>query len=223
MLQKLVPLPSATSPAYTRRPSTLLSLTPRSHPPSTSLSSQGLGLHTTNDKPQTSNELSVPETGIGGGFSTKNSSLHFQEKFNSLLIRLTKIGAAPSLYERDLTTAVPSLEHLDDEIINEYLEFLVHYTKARSQRDMPNTCKKIAMIGSTDVIPHNFLKGIASFSTIFVPIKVRHQCPTDVPPHWLLAVLYPRTLEQTQGRAEIYDSHENWIKNVMTANNVLQF
>lgn len=114
------------------------------------------------------------ETGIGGGFSTKNSSLPFQNRFNRLLIRLTKIGAAPSLYGRDLTTTVPSLEHLDDEIINEYLKLLVHYTNARSQRDMPNICKKIAMMGSTDVIPHNFLKGLATFSTIFVPIKVRH-------------------------------------------------
>ena len=210
MLQKLVPPPSATPPAYTLRPSTLLTLTPRPHPPST---------HTTNDNPQTS----VIETGIGGGSSTKNSSLPFQKRFNSLLIRLTKIGAAPSLSGRDPITTVPSLEHLDDEIINEYLKFLVHYTNARTQRDKPNTCKQIAMIGSTDVILHNFLKGLATFSKIFVPIKVRHQCPTDVPPQWVLAVLYPPTLEQTQGRAEIYDSHEHWIKNVMTASNVLQF
>lgn len=118
---------------------------------------------------------------------------------------------------RDFRTLVPRAGHLGDNIINEYLNCLTHYTNSRRESDILNTisCTNTAMIGTTDGIPAGLLKRLATFSTIYVPIKV---CT-----HWTLAVLYPCSLGPAQGRAELYDSHKHWTSNGMTASNVLQF
>lgn len=176
-----------------------------------------------NGDPQTSLELPVLETGVGMKFCTVpfwRPKASFQESLTSSLvcgkddIKMDK--AAGFLYRRDLSTLVPHVEHLGDNIIKEYLKCLAQYTNARRESDMPSSCNKIAMIGSADDIPPGLLLNILpGYSTIYVPIKVRK--------HWLLAVLYPGSLGRAKGRVEGYDSHKNWTSNVMTASNMLQF
>ena len=117
--------------------------------------------------------------------------------------------ASGFLYRRDLITLVPHMEHLSDNIINEHLNCLTHYTNNRRGNN------SITMIGSTDYIPRGLLKRLAKFSTIFVPIKVRT--------HWLLAVLYPGSLGRAKGWVEVCDSHLNWTQNDLTTSNILQF
>ncbi|KFY99056.1 hypothetical protein V498_01030 [Pseudogymnoascus sp. VKM F-4517 (FW-2822)] len=139
----------------------------------------------------------------------------FQERITILLVNGIDDSEIPTpaavIYRRDLRTLVPHVGHLSDMIINEYLKCLAQYANARRESDIPDSCNKIAMIGSTDPIPPGFLKSLAAFSAIYVPIKRNT--------HWILAVLYPGSLGQ-RGRSEVYDSHQHWASNIMTAGSV---
>lgn len=139
----------------------------------------------------------------------------FQERITNLLVNGIDDSEIPTpagvINRRDLRTLVPHVGHLSDMIINEYLKCLAQYANARRESDIPDSCNKIAMIGSTDPIPPGLLKSLAAFSAIYVPIKLNT--------HWILAVLYPGSLGQ-RGRSEVYDSHQNWASNIMTAGSV---
>ncbi|KFY96884.1 hypothetical protein V498_02395 [Pseudogymnoascus sp. VKM F-4517 (FW-2822)] len=101
-----------------------------------------------------------------------------------------------------------------DAIINKYLKCLTEYTNARRESDIPDSCTKIAMIGSMDPIQPGLLKTLAAFSAIYIPIKLNT--------HWILAVLYPGPFGE-QGRSEVYDSHKHWTIKMMTTDNVFHF
>ncbi|KFY95106.1 hypothetical protein V500_02949 [Pseudogymnoascus sp. VKM F-4518 (FW-2643)] len=177
--------------------------TPQTHILQTSMSSNSMGHHTMNSHLQT--RLWSP-------------SLNFRERITDLLLNGEDdtVLSTPTMiiYHRDLRTLVPDVGYLSEKIINEYLKFLAQYTNARRESDLPGSCNKIAMIGSTDPIPDGLLKRLDTFSAIYVPIKVET--------HWILAVLYPGPLGQ-RGRAEVYDSHQHWTRNIMTTSNVFEF
>ncbi|KFY66645.1 hypothetical protein V496_01954 [Pseudogymnoascus sp. VKM F-4515 (FW-2607)] len=202
-------------------PTELASLTharrPFAHPISTSLSNHALRHGRINVDPKTSLQLAALKTATSSP-SRKLRAL-FQTSFQTNLIsalvyerdniETTTTRGPGFLYRQDLITLVPYAQDLGDRIINEYLNWLTHYTNNQRGND------SITMIGSTDHIPRDLLKRLAGFSTIYVPIKVHT--------HWLLVVLYPVSLEGVKGRVKVYDSHPNWIKKAITATHVLQF
>ncbi|KFY26574.1 hypothetical protein V493_04005, partial [Pseudogymnoascus sp. VKM F-4281 (FW-2241)] len=202
--------------------SALPSLTPQTHLLRTIISNNYLGQYATNGSLQTPvRELTVSEVGTRKHVCTGpfwRPSPSFQERITNLLVNGIDDTEIPTpagiIYRRDLRTLVPHVGNLNDMIINEYLKYLAQYTNARRESDIPDSCNKIAMIGSMDPIPPGLLKCLNAFSAIYLPIK------WDT--HWILAVLYPGSLGR-QGRAEVYDSHGHWANNSMTANDVFQF
>jgi hypothetical protein len=193
--------------------SALPSLAPQTHILETSISSNTMGQHTTNG-----GKLQTPVSEAGNRKPFWSPGLNFRERITDLLLNGegdTEL-CTPTMVicHRDLHTLVPDVRYLSDKIVNEYLKCLAQYTNARRESDIPGTCNKIAMIGSTDCIPPGLLKSLATFSALYVPIKLDN--------HWILAVLYPGSLGR-QGRAEVYDSHRHWANSSMTASNVLQF
>jgi hypothetical protein len=194
------------SPTHdTLQSSALPSLAPRTHLHRTSISSNTLGQHTTNGNLQT------PVSEAGNRKPFWSPGLDFRERITDLLLNgedgTELCTPTMAIYQRDLRTLVPHVEHLSDKVINEYLKCLAKYTNARRKSDIPDSCNKIAMIGSTDPIPPGLLKSLAAFSAIYVPIKLNT--------HWILAVLQ-------RGCSEVYDSHQHWTSNIMTASNVFQ-
>ncbi|KFY32147.1 hypothetical protein V493_00468, partial [Pseudogymnoascus sp. VKM F-4281 (FW-2241)] len=171
--------------------------------------------------PITIRELTVSEAGTRKYVCTGpfwGPSPSFQERITNSLVDGIDDTEIPTpagvIYRRDLRTLIPQVEHLSDMIINEYLKCLAQYTNARRESDIPDSCNRICIIGSTDYIPSGLLKSLDAFSAIYVPIKLNT--------HWILGVLYPGSLGR-QGRAEIYDSHWHWANNSMTANDVFRF
>ena len=224
MFNKILPPPfTRFSPTHDALQSSALpSLTPQAHLLRTSISSNTLGQYTTNGNLQTPvRDLTVLEAGTRKHVCTGpfwRPSPSFQERITSLLVNGIDDTEIPTpagvIYRRDLHTLVPHVGNLNDMIINEYLKYLAQYTNSRRESDIPDSCKKIAMIGSMDPIPPGLLKCLNTFSAIYLPIKWNT--------HWILAVLYPGSLGR-QGRAEVYDSHGHWANNSMTANDVFQF
>ncbi|KFY03128.1 hypothetical protein V490_00275 [Pseudogymnoascus sp. VKM F-3557] len=212
MYDKIV-LPPITSfaPTHTTLQSSALpSLAPQTHILKTCISSNTVSQHATNVNLQ----MPVSEAGNRNPFWI--SGLHFRECIADLLLNgeddTELYTPTMAIYQRDLRTLVTDVGYLSDKIINEYLKCLAHYTNGRRESDIPDSCNKIAMIGSTDPIPPGLLKSLDAFA-IYVPIKLNT--------HWILAVLYPGSLGQ-RGRSEVYDSHQHWINSSMTANDVLK-
>jgi hypothetical protein len=195
--------------------SPLPSQTPQTHLLRTSISSNTMSQRATNGNLQTP----VSEAGNGNPFW--NPGLHFRECITNLLLNgeddTELYTPTMAIYQRDLRTLVPDVGYLSDKIINEYLKCLAQYTNGRRESDIPDSCNKIAMIGSTDPIPPGLLKSLDAFSAIYVPIKLKIKLNS----HWILAVLYPGSLGQ-RGRSEVYDSHQHWTDSSMTASDVLK-
>ncbi|KFX97961.1 hypothetical protein V494_01839 [Pseudogymnoascus sp. VKM F-4513 (FW-928)] len=163
----------------------------------------------------------VPEAGTRSHFVISwNPSSSFQSYLTTSLAYSedkeeipTRAGA---ITRGDLRTLVPKAGYLlADAIINKYLNCLTQHTNARRESDIPDSCSKIAMIGSKDPIPLGLLKNLASFFAIYIPIKIPNN-------HWVLAVLYPGSSGQ-RGRSEVYDSHMHWTRNIMTTKDVSFF
>ncbi|KFZ24293.1 hypothetical protein V502_01233 [Pseudogymnoascus sp. VKM F-4520 (FW-2644)] len=224
LVHNKVVLPPITSFSPTRdalQSSALPSLTPQTHLVRTSISSNTLGQYATNGNLQTPvRDLTVSEAGTGKHVCTGpfwRPSPSFQERITNLLVDGIDDTEIPTpagvIYRRDLRTLVPHVGHISDMIINEYLKCLAQYTNARRESDIPDSCDKIAMIGSMDPIPPGLLKCLNAFSAIYLPFKWNT--------HWILAVLYPGSRGR-QGRAEVYDSHWHWANSSMTASFVFQ-
>ena len=163
----------------------------------------------------------VSEAGTRNHFVTGwIPSSSFQQRIRSLLGNSedkTEIPMRTGVIKRgDLRTLVPDARYLlTDAIINKYLECLTQHTNAPRETDIPDSRSKITMIGSTDRISLGLLKSLASFFAIYIPIKIPNN-------HWILAVLYPGSFGQ-RGHSEVYDSHEYWTNNIMTADAVSYF
>jgi hypothetical protein len=166
-------------------------------------------------------DLTASEAGTRNHFATGpvwNPCPFFQERIGSDLVNgqdNTKIPTLSGVITRgDLRTLVNAGYLLANAIINKYLKCLTQHSNARSE-NVPDSCRKIAMIGSMDHIPPGLLKSLASFFAIYIPIQIPNN-------HWILAVLYPGSFGQ-QGRSEVYDSHKHWTSTSMTTEDVSYF
>ncbi|KFY32494.1 hypothetical protein V493_00145, partial [Pseudogymnoascus sp. VKM F-4281 (FW-2241)] len=183
LVHNKVVLPPITSFLPTRdalQSSALPSLTPQTHLFRTSISSNTLGQYATNGNLQTPvRDLTVSEAGTRKHVCTGpfwRPSPSFQERITNLLVNGIDDTEIPTpagvIYRRDLRTLVLHVGPLSDMIINEYLKCLAQYTNARRESDIPDSCNRICIIGSTDYIPSGLLKSLDAFSAIYVVYRI---------------------------------------------------